>query len=361
MLEVRVSATIAAIGRRRWDAVFPGELEGFDYLAAVEAARLPGFQWRYILVLRDGAAIAAASAFITDYALETTFDGPARRAAKALRRVAPGLMTQKLACLGSPCTETAPIGFAPGLTPAEREEALGEIIAVFEDVAAECGCNLFGVKDALAGEDDLWSRAAPGYCAVPGQPVASLEIDFQDVETYLAALSPGARRDMRRKLRSRPGVRIEIRDELGPYRDRAMELYAETLARAPTTFEELTGEFFDGVAARMPGRAFFVMYFVGEDLLAFNLLLSDGEVLLDKFFCMEAARGRAHNLYYLSWFRNIEFCLEAGFKRYQSGQAAIETKVRLGSGLTATSMRFRHRNWALNGLLRLAAPLGLAA
>ena len=92
-------------------------------------------------------------------------------------------------------------------------------------------------------------------------------------------------------------------------------------------------------------------------LLAANLLLQDGDTLLDKYFCMDAARGRAFNLYFLSWFTNVRLCLEGGRTRYQAGQAAYGAKLRLGSQLTRTANYFRHRHPLLNAVLRLAAPL----
>ena len=92
-------------------------------------------------------------------------------------------------------------------------------------------------------------------------------------------------------------------------------------------------------------------------MLAANLLVHDGQTLIDKFFCMDGEEGRRHNLYFLSWFTNLRHCLENGMRRYQSGQAYYENKVRLGSRLTPNSMHFRHRNTVLQALMRLAAPL----
>jgi len=359
MFEAWVLTTLDDLPRGEWDALFGGALEGFDYLRAIEAAGLAGFDWRYVLVHRDGRLVGAAPAFITDYRLETTFEGQGRRIAERVRSLAPGLMTPKLACLGSPCTETATVGFAPDLPQPDRAAVLTALIRAFEDDAARSGCVLTGVKDADHAQAELWSRAtaAAGYSPVPGQPIADLPIDFSDLDAYLAGLSSGARRDMRRKLRSRSGVRVELRSSLGADLPRAMALYHQTLARASAQLETLTPAFFTEVASRMPGRAVFVLYYAGDDLLAFNLLLEDGEVLLDKFFCMEAERGRAHNLYFLSWFFNLERCLARGLKRYRSGQANLGDKVRLGSRLTPATMYFRHRNGLLNGALRALAPL----
>lgn len=359
MFETRVLATLDNLPRGQWETLFGGVLEGFDYLRAIERAGLAGFAWRYVLVHRAGRLVGAAPAFITDYRLETTFDGPGRRIAERVRDLAPRLMTPKLACLGSPCVETATVGFAPDLPEQDRPAVLAALMRAFEDEAARSGCVLTGVKDADHAQAELWSRAtvAAGYSPLPGQAIADLPIDFPDLETYLAGLSSGARRDMRRKLRSRAAVRVELRSTLGADLPRAMALYHQTLARAPAQLEVLTPAFFTEVATRMPGRAVFALYYVGEDLLAFNLLLEDSEVLLDKFFCMEAERGRAHNLYFLSWFYNIERCLARGLKRYRSGQANLGDKVRLGSRLTPSAMYFRHRNGLLNGALRALAPL----
>lgn len=359
MFETLVLNSLDNLPRADWDALFGDALEGFDYLRAIEDAGLDGFAWRYVVVRRNGRLVAAVPAFITDYRLETTFDGSGRKVAEHVRRLAPRVMTPKLGCLGSPCTEAATAGFALNLAEADRPEVFAALIAAFEQNVMRAGCSLLGVKDADAAQADLWSRlvAEASYSAVPGQAIADLVIDFADVEAYLARLSPSTRKDMRRKLRARDAVRIELRAELGEHLPRAMALYHQTLARAEAQLETLTPAFFTNVAERMPGRAVFALYFVEDDLLAFNLLLEDGEVLLDKFFCMEAERGRALNLYFLSWFFNIERCLTQGFKRYRSGQANLGDKVRLGSRLTPAAMYFKHRNGLLNSALRVLAPL----
>jgi predicted N-acyltransferase len=158
-------------------------------------------------------------------------------------------------------------------------------------------------------------------------------------------------------LRALPRVRIEFRTEIDDVLDRVMALYAQTRARADMSFENLTADYFRGVTRQMGARAFYVLYFQGDELLAANLLLQDDAVLLDKYFLMDAERGRSLNLYFLSWFTNVRLCLERGLERYESGQAAYQNKLRLGSRLTRTSIYFRHRNAVVNGAMQLFAPL----
>ena len=356
MLDVRIVESLSAVSRDAWAAVFPGEIEDYDYLTVIERSGLEGFRWRYVLAYEAAELVAAAPAFLTDYALETTLTGASRCVAGVVRRVFPALLTLRLACIGSPCTETALIGILPRIDPGLHGALMDALVTGFEAAARREGCSLIGLKDVVVAGRPGWSARALGYRAIDSLPVAYLDIDFPSLDRYSQRLSASARKDMRRKLRALEGVRIEVRTQVDDVIDRIMALYGETRSRAEMSLEALTPAYFQGVLREMPGRALIVLYFDGDDLLAANLLLRDGATLLDKYFCMDAVRGRAFNLYFLSWFTNLRLCLEGGLTRYQAGQAAYEVKLRLGSRLTRTANYFRHRNPVLNALLRLAAP-----
>ena len=192
---------------------------------------------------------------------------------------------------------------------------------------------------------------------MPGMPTAWLNIDFASIDEYLSRLSSSTRKDMRRKLRSSDRLRLEYKTNVDDVLAEIMTLYHDTRNRSEWQFEELTPGYFQGVLARMPERSFCTLYYAGNQLLAANLLIHDEHTLLDKFFCMNGEYGRPYNLYFLSWFTNIRFCLERGLMRYQSGQAYYENKLRLGSRLTRNTIYFKHRNMLAQGLLRFAAPL----
>ena len=359
MVDARVFHSIAEIDRDAWNACFPAEIETHDYLRAIEASALAGFSWRYATVFDGASLIAAAPAFVTDYALDTTLSGLGKRIVQGVRRVLPGALRLRLGAIGSPCTETACLGFSDAVSTRDKPAVLRALMRGFEAEALRSGCGLLAVKDALGGGERMWDDglADLGYRAIPGLPVAVLDIEFATLEDYLARLSPGTRKDMRRKLRGLGEIRIEHRTEISDVLGEVVAIYNETLARAELQFEELSPAYFENVLAMMPGKAFFVLYYAGETLVGFNLLLQDQQTLLDKFFCMKALEGRKYSLYFLSWFTNIGLCLERGLKHYQSGQAGYENKLRLGSRLTPTAMYFRHRNTLVSRAMQLAAPL----
>ncbi|MDL2399643.1 GNAT family N-acetyltransferase [Rhizobium mayense] len=355
-----VHFSIRAIGRDAWNACFHDQVEDYDCLLAIEEAGIAGFEWRYITVVEDGRVSAAMPAFLCPYALDTTLeDGFLRKVVRRIRQRFPGFLTLRLACLGSPCTETGTVGFHPDV-PLERREALfATLLSFFEQLAATEDCALMGLKDIpqpIAAELD-GPLSARRYAMIGGLPTAWLDIDFKSIDEYLARLSSGTRKDMRRKMKSFQQVRVEIRTDFGDFLPEVVALYHDTRNRSEWQFEELTAEYFEGILSSMRGRSFCAFYFVEDRLLAANLIVHDERVAIDKFFCMDGEAGRPYNLYFLSWFTNLRYCLEHGIGRYQSGQAYYENKIRLGSKLTANAMFFRHRNPFLQKILRLASPL----
>jgi len=355
----RLETTIAAIGKGAWEGCFPGELEGYEYLLAVEHAGIAGFEWRYVTLEENGVTLAAMPAFLTDYPLDTTLEGTPKRLIQRLRRLFPRFLMLKLACLGSPMTECGAAGFHSSVPEVRKGALLRLLLAAFESEARQRGYRLIGVKDVPKQQKDLWeSIARPlGFRPMPGMATATLGIDFRSVEEYLARLSPATRKDMRRKRKALSAIRIERRNAIDDVLPQVLELYLDTKRRSEFQFEELTQAYFSGVLAQMKERAFCMLYYAGDRLLAANLLLEDKNLLLDKFFCMDGEAGRAYNLYFLSWFTNIQYCLDRRIPYYMSGQAGDESKLRLGSAMQTNLLWFKHANPLLNGLLRLIAPL----
>ncbi len=357
MPEARIVSSIGEIAPALWNACVPHTAEDHACLVAIERAALPGFTLSYIVVEEGGRVLAVAPAFVTAYPLDTMMEGAGARIVGRLRQSLPRLLAPSLACLGSPCTETAGIRFAPHLGAAERREIAPLFLAALGDIGAANRCALLGLKDLAPEEASALSTALAGehYLPTSGQPVAWLAIEFGTVDEYLGQLSRATRRSLRRKLKSSGTVRVERRTSIDDVAARVFALYGATLDRAANRFEELTPAYFTGLLETMAGRAHCTLYYVGDALLAANVLIEDGDTLLDKYWCMADA-GRAHDLYYLSWIANIGYCLDRGLSRYQAGQASPDLKRSLGCRFDATTTYVRHRNPLCHGALRMALP-----
>ena len=354
MSEIKIINSIREIASSDWAQCFPNEAEGYEYLTAIEKGNIQGFTWHYVTAYENGKLSAAIPAFITSYQLDTTLQGFGKKLSNAIKKIFPKLLTLKLACLGSPCTECAYIGFAPEVT---YKEKLGkQMLTAFESFAATQKASLIGVKDVPEYQKDLLEKIAGKYTALAGMPMAYLDIDFKNMDEYFTRLSYKTRKDMRRKLREGEAVRTENRDNIDDVITTVMTLYHDTRNRSDWQFEELTADYFQGILKQMPGRTFCTLYYADDKLLAANLLIHDTHTLIDKFYCMNSAEGRQYNLYFLSWFKNLQYCLDHGLTKYHSGQAYYENKIKLGSKLIKNTMYFKHRNRLINLLLRTISP-----
>jgi predicted N-acyltransferase len=346
-------STIEAIDRSAWNACFPGELEDWDYYRAVEQAGIADFRWRYLALYEDEVLIAAAVAFTTAYSLDTTVQGPGKRVTEQLRRWWPGLLDVRLYALGSPVAEQCHVGTTRQIDPARRPALLEQLLILARNDADQAGIGLLAVKDA-SHRDPQWLQVcqAAGLQSMPGLPSAELPIRFGSVDAYLGTLGKSTRKDLRRTLRGQ-GPRIEWRRTVEDLLPHMMALYEATLSRSDLTFERLPSEYFRQVLEYLDERAACVLYWVGDELVAFNLVLLDEQRLVDKFFAHDLTRTREHNLYVRSWLANVDYCIEHGIPIYACGQAGYASKLRLGCSFTGNTVFFRHRNRVLDGLLRL--------
>lgn len=361
-MQLVVASSISTFAPADWNRLFPGELEDWSYYRATERAGLAGFEWLYFGVRSEGELRAAVPAFITDYRLDTTLEGPTRAMVSTLARAAPGLLRPRMLALGSPVAETCHLGFAPEIAPSEHAGLLAMILDGCDAHAAPAGIRLLAVKDAGQARVDLWeaSLSARGMRRQAGLATASLALPYASIDAYLASLGRATRKDLRRKLRTRERVRIEWRHDLDGIRDEVARLYRNTRERALMQLEELTPDFFDHVLNELGENAACACYWFGEELVAFNLVLRDADRLIDKYIGMDYSHARALNLYYLSWMENVRFAIEHGIPVYQSGQGLLGEKVRLGSTLSSNDLWYRHRNRLIDRTMKVAEhALGL--
>jgi predicted N-acyltransferase len=355
-MEAVIAHSIAAFGREEWNRLFPDEPEDWSYYHAVENSGLPGFSWAYFGVRDDtGSLLVAVPAFVTDYRIDTTLSGALKRFADWLTRHFPRLLRQKMLSLGSPVSEVCHLGFAPGTKTDEQNRLLDAILMRAETFARENRVRMIAVKDAGAAQDALWATAAKahGLRRQPGLPTACIDMRFASVDDYLGSLSKATRKDIRRKLKNATGLRVEWRTSIVGIEDEVMRLYQSTHANAEFSFEELTSEYFRGVLHEMSGRASCATYWLGEKLVAFNLVLHDSKRLIDKFLGMEYVIAREYNLYFYTWIENVRRCIDLNVGIYQSGQGLHALKRRLGSRLSANWLWYRHRNRVVDAIFAL--------
>ena len=353
MITAHAFSSLQAIEREAWNDCFPGALEDWDDIMAVEQAGIEGFEWRYLTLFEGATLIAAATAFTTSYRLDTTVQGIGKRFTEQLNRVMPGLMHLHLYAIGSPVTEQCSAGTASHSAATERTALLARLLKLAHSDAAQLGIGLIAVKDVPSHDND-WAHSckAAGFQSMPSLPSAMLPVPYGSVDSYLGSLGKSTRKDMRRKLRA-PEPRVEWRNNIDDVLPEVMRLYEATLERSDLQFERLPPAYFTGILEQLDDRALCVLYWVDDHLVAFNLVLIDEHRLIDKFFGHDLTLSREYNLYFRSWVVNVDYCIRNNIALYECGQAGYASKIRLGCTFQNNTLFFRHRNRLINGVLKL--------
>ncbi|MGN6627073.1 MAG: GNAT family N-acetyltransferase, partial [Tepidisphaeraceae bacterium] len=220
------------------------------------------------------------------------------------------------------------------------------------DVAAQwrlplrLGLNFTPAALTLLGNE--WSQA---YARIETYPCGYLPLTMGSVEEYIGTLSKNARKDIRKKLRECGPVRIERLRDIEPYQDAINALYANSVDRAELAFGRQSQQFFRNITQYEPG-AHYVLYWLGDELIAFNLLVRHQDRLIDKYFCMKPDAGRANSLYFVSWIENVRYCIEQAIPVYHAGPGAEMVKRRLGAHFIPSITLFRHRNPIVQMILK---------
>ena len=353
VLAVAAHTSIGQIAEAEWNALYPGEAEGWGYLAAAEDAAIPGFELFYLTVRRGGRLVAAAPGFITDYRLDTTVQGPVRVVTDTISRLVPNLLRLRLISLGSPVTETASIGV--GTEEPDRSVLFSALYEGLAQQATAARVNLIAVKDVPSAFPEAIDGArAAKLNPMSSLPTAVLDLDgVSNLDGYFASLSHATRKDIRRKLKGSQVMVERVRD-LAPHAEAIDRLYAATRARAAMQFEALTWRYFQRVLDRMGDHSAVLLYRLEGEVIGFSLLIGAGGVWIDKYFCTDE-RGPQQNLYFVSWIESVRFVLAQGGHRLIAGQTAYETKLRFGCRLEPTTIFFRHRFAPVNAVLALAS------
>ena len=329
--------------------LFPEPSSTAPLLSLLQESGVDGFNLRSIVVLDDDVPVLLLPLFETRFDLSAFVEGWVKRSLKVAGRLLPSVFQPRILCVGLLVGEWSEIGIDPHLDAGTLEAACTRAFGAVQMLAAERKSDIVALYNftqygKLPG--DVFKKFNQVQC----QSCARLPIDFDSMEEFLSRFSSAARKDIRRKMRASQEVRVIRSRTVAPYLDRIYQLYRETVARSPLAFGVLNRLFFEKICERVPG-AEYTLYFVQEELAAFNLLVVKQDAMVDKYFCMDHDLGRTYNLYVLSWLENVRTCMEKKIPLYYTGQGAEKTKTHLGATLIPSFILFRHRLPVIDRLL----------
>jgi hypothetical protein len=333
--------------------LFPEPSNTAPLLSLLQESGIDGFNLRSIVVSKDDAPILLLPLFETRFDLSTFVEGWIKKSLKVAGRLVPSLFQPRILGVGLLVGESSEIGIDPQIDAGTLESAFKMAFDALQRLAAELKSDIVALYN-FSHYGGLPAEVLNTYHRAKCQSCARMPIDFKNLEEFLARLSRAARKDLRRKMRVAPEVRVIRTRNISPFLDRIYHLYRATVERSPMAFGAHNRLFFEKICERVPG-AEYTLYFVREELAAFNLLVVKPEAMVDKNFCMDYELGRKYHLYVLSWLENIRTCAERGIPLYDAGQGVEKTKAHLGAALIPMYLLFKHRQPVIHRFL-VASP-----
>jgi hypothetical protein len=331
------------------ERLFPEPSSTPGLLSLLQESGIDGFHLRSIVVSKNEAPILLLPLFESRFDLSTFAEGWIKRSLRAAGRLVPSIFAPRVLGVGLLVGEWSEIGIDPQVDAGTLEAAWKMALGALQALATELKSDItafynFNHHGKLPGE------VFRSFNRVQCLPCARLPVTFRSLEEYISGLSRNTRKDLRRKLRVSHEVRVIRSRNISPFLGRLDELYRQTVERCPMALGVHNRLFFEKVCERVPG-AEYTLYFVREELAAFNLLVVKKEAMVDKYFCMDYELGRKYNLYFLSWLENVRYCVEQGIPLYHAGQGAEKTKARLGATSIPSVILFKHRRPAIDRFL----------
>jgi hypothetical protein len=329
--------------------LFPEPSITAPLLSLLQESGMDGFNLRSIVVLKDDAPILLLPLFETRFDLSTFVEGWIKKSLKVAGRLIPSLFQPRVLSVGLVVGEWGEIGIDPQIDAGTLEAACKMAFSTLQTLAAELKSDIVALYN-FNHYGKLPGEVFKKFNRVEYRSCARLPINFNSLEEFLARFSRAARKDLRRKMRSSHDVRVIRSRRISPFLDRIYKLYLETVARGPMALGVHNRLFFEKFCERVPG-AEYTLFFVREELAAFNLLVVKQEAMADKYFCMDHELGRKYNLYVLSWLENVRTCVERKIPLYYAGQGTEKTKAHLGATFIPSFILFKHRQPMFDRLL----------
>jgi hypothetical protein len=253
--------------------------------------------------------------------------------------------------------------------PVLRTTALRAAMDLVRDRARAIGGGFVVVKELpqrlLAGAQAAWGPHVAFYESLPTTFVG---LSAPGMQTYQERLRAKYRVLMKRRQRSfeEAGLRWQVEYDFARHADAMHGLYLQVLMRSAHRFERLTPEFFRQVARQLERRAFALLCYRGERLVAFELFLGDDQWLHPIYLGIDYGVRDDSALYFNALYRILEEVERRGYPVVQLGQTSYEIKAALGAVGSRLYLAVNHPNPVVQRMIRsvgghLFPPVSLLA
>jgi predicted N-acyltransferase len=338
-----------------WKRAFQDKCKDHRYYELIEPTLANDFEYCYVVLEDQSGSVRAIQPilFVRQNLIEGV-RGFFRAIVDLVRKTFPRFLTMRVLMIG--CAAGAGELDATNAEGARWiAQALGQTL---RDYARNNKASLVVFKDFLSQYRDALSILDEyGYARVPSMPMTRLALSFQDFDQYLGKLGYISRKSLRRKFRKTERaakIDMEVVSDVAPIIDQIFPLYLQVHERSPMKFENLSKEFFLGIAKEMPERARFFVWRIGDRIVAFSLTILCGDTLYDEVIGLDYDVALDLHLYFYTMRDVIRWAIDQQLRYYVSGPLNYDPKLHLGHELAPLDLYVLHTSALLNPIFKFA-------
>jgi hypothetical protein len=211
----------------------------------------------------------------------------------------------------------------------------------------------------LSEEDNRFNAALidslkeKGFEIIYGEALAYINIDFKSLDEFINRFSKSRKKTFKRKLRSMKQLTIEqinTGDEF--FNEENIQyfynLYLNVYNGSPIHFDKLTLNFFRSILQSSESGGVVFTFKYEDKIIGYTINFRGEDYFNYKYIGLVYPISREFNLYYVSWFYMLDYCIKNNIKLYIAGWTDAEIKSFLGSEFTFTF----HAIYISNPLIR---------
>jgi len=318
-------------------------------------------QFVYLTIHKNGRAVGLAVVTQEHFDLGIFLPDKATRICEHLRKIVPGLMTLRLAMVGT--FETTKKHWWFNEHDLSEEQFVDHLLKAAE--TAFPSAKLLIVRDFMAGnvEDQALERTflKRGFRSVSNLPLATIRLDGLNLGQHFARLKSKSKTTIRKALRAMEKKQLRLA-RVSEFRDLIDECYplylqvhqhAVEFKRAP-----IPKRFFHSFADQLSNKSSILT--VRDEkghLLAFMLTGTSESVNSPFLIGMDYSYSRELPLYYVLLWNEIAYAADRGCREVDMGVTSYFVKQTMGASLEQMDMAIRTQPRWLRPLVNPLLPL----
>ena len=212
-------------------------------------------------------------------------------------------------------------------------------VLVVKDIAMESP--ILDMEDNLFTNELINSLKEKNFEIIYGEALAFIHIDFKSIDEFINRFSKSRKKTFKRKLRSMSDLTIDQIHTGDEFFDEEniqhfYDLYLNVYNGSSIHFDKLTLSFFRSVLQSSNSGGVVFVYKHNDKIIGYTINFKTGNYFNYKYIGQVYPDSRNFNLYYVSWFYHLDYCIKNNIKVYIAGWTDPEIKSFLGSEFTFT-------------------------